>query len=107
MKVAIVHDWLTTYGGAETFVELWLRMYPQADIFTLVYDKKNLKGHFEGVKIYTSKLQKLPFATKLYKKLLKFMPKAFESFDLSGYDLVLCSSSSCAKGIFTAPGITP
>lgn len=105
MKVAIVHDWLTTYGGAETFVELWLRMYPQADIFTLVYDKKNLKGHFEGVKIYTSKLQKLPFATKLYKKLLKFMPKAFESFDLSGYDLVLCSSSSCAKGVIVPPHV--
>ena len=44
MKVAIVHDWLTNYGGAETFVELWLKMYPQADIYTLVYDKKNLKG---------------------------------------------------------------
>ena len=83
MKVAIVHEWLTTYGGSETFVELWLRMYPQADIFTLVYDKKGMKGHFEGVKIYTSKLQKLPFATKIYTKLLKFMPRAFESFDLN------------------------
>ena len=50
MKVAIVHDWLTNYGGAETFVELWLRMYPQADIYTLVYDKKKMKGHFEGTK---------------------------------------------------------
>ena len=63
MKVAIVHDWLTNYGGAETFVELWLRMYPQADIYTLVYDKKKMKGHFEGSKIYTSKLQKMPGAT--------------------------------------------
>ena len=54
MKVAIVHDWLTNYGGAETFVELWLRMYPEADIYTLVYDKKKMKGHFEGIKIYTS-----------------------------------------------------
>ncbi|MBQ8013213.1 MAG: glycosyltransferase [Treponema sp.] len=105
MKVAIVHDWLTNYGGAETFVELWLRMYPNADIYTLVYDKKKMKGHFEGVKIYTSSLQKLPFATKIYTKLLKFMPKAFESFDLSGYDLVLCSSSSCAKGVIVPPHI--
>lgn len=105
MKVAIVHEWLTTYGGSETFVELWLRMYPQADIFTLVYDKKNMKGHFEGVKIYTSKLQKLPFATKIYTKLLKFMPRAFESFDLTGYDLVLCSSSSCAKGVIVPPHV--
>ena len=105
MKVAIVHDWLTNYGGAETFVELWLRMYPQADIYTLVYDKKKMKGHFEQNRIYTSYLQKLPFATKIYTKLLKFMPKAFESFDLSGYDLVLCSSSSCAKGVIVPPYI--
>ncbi len=103
MKVAIVHDWLTNYGGAETFIELWLKMYPEADIFTLVYDKKKMAGHFEGTKIYTSKLQKLPFATKIYTKLLKFMPSAFESFDLSGYDLVLCSSSSCAKGVIVPP----
>lgn len=105
MKVAIVHDWLTNYGGAETFVELWLRMYPQADIYTLVYDKKKMKGHFEGSKIYTSKLQKIPGATKIYTKLLSFMPKAFESFDLTGYDLVLCSSSSCAKGVIVPPHI--
>lgn len=105
MKVAIVHDWLTTYGGAETFVELWLTMYPDADIFTLVYDKKKLKGHFENNRIYTSYIQKLPFATKIYRKLLKFMPKAFESFDLTGYDLVLCSSSSCAKGVIVPPNV--
>ena len=105
MKVAIVHDWLTNYGGAETFVELWLRMYPQADIYTLVYDKKKMKGHFEGSKIYTSKLQKIPGATKIYTKLLSFMPKAFESFDLTSYDLVLCSSSSCAKGVIVPPHI--
>ena len=105
MKVAIVHDWLTNYGGAETFVELWLKMYPQADIYTLVYDAKKMKGHFEGSKIYTSKLQKIPCATKIYTKLLTFMPKAFESFDLSGYDLVLCSSSSCAKGVIVPPYI--
>lgn len=64
-----------------------------------------MKGHFEGTKIYTSKLQKIPFASKLYTKLLVFMPKAFESFDLSSYDLVLCSSSSCAKGVIVPPHI--
>lgn len=105
MKVAIVHDWLTNYGGAETFVELLLKMYPNADIFTLVYDKKKMKGHFDGSKIHTSNLQKIPFSTKIYTKLLKFMPKAFESFDFSGYDLVICSSSSCAKGVIVPPYI--
>ena len=105
MKVAIVHDWLVTYGGAESFVELLLKIYPDADIFTLVYDKRKIGNHFLNNTIFTSPLQKLPFATKLYTKLLKFMPKAFESFDFSRYDLVICSSSSCAKGVITPPDV--
>ena len=105
MKVAIVHDWLVNYGGAETWVELVLKMYPDADIYTLVYDKKKMGNHFLHSRIYTSPLQKLPFSTRIYTKLLKFMPKAFESFDLSGYDLVICSSSSCAKGVITPPSV--
>lgn len=105
MKVAIVHDWLVTYGGAETIVDLLLRIYPEADIFTLVHDPKKMKGHFENNRIFTSNLQKLPKATKIYTKLLKFMPKAFEQFDFTGYDLVICSSSSCAKGVITPPGV--
>ena len=105
MKVAIVHDWLVAYGGAESFVELLLKIYPDAEIFTLVYDKRKIGNHFQNNTIFTSQLQKLPFATKLYTKLLKFMPKAFESFDLSSYDLVICSSSSCAKGVITPPDV--
>ncbi|MCK9169252.1 MAG: glycosyltransferase [Treponema sp.] len=105
MKVAIVHDWLTSYGGAETFVELLLRIYPDADIFTLVYDKKRIGNHFRNNKIYTSPLQKIPFAPRIYTKLLTFMPKAVESFDFTGYDLVICSSSCCAKGVITPPSV--
>ena len=103
MKVAIVHDWLVNYGGGERVVEQMLALYPDADIYTLVYDKKKMASHFPPEKVHTSFLQKFPRATKLYTKFLKFMPKAFESFDLSGYDLVLASSSSCAKGVITAP----
>ncbi len=98
-----MHDWLVNYGGAETWVELALSIYPEADIYTLVYDKKKMGGHFAGKRIFTSPVQKLPFATKIYRKLLSFMPKAFESFDFTGYDLVICSSSSCAKGVITPP----
>lgn len=105
MNVAIVHDWLTSYAGAETVIEVILKIYPGADIFTLVYDKKKLKNHFENNKIYTSRMQKLPFAAKIYTKLLKFMPRAFESFDFSGYDLVISSSSCCAKGVIVPPHI--
>ncbi len=105
MKVAIVHDWLVNYGGGERVVEQMLALYPDADIYTLVYDKGKMASHFPPEKVHTSFLQKIPCASKLYTKFLKFMPKAFESFDLSGYDLVLASSSSCAKGVITAPTV--
>ena len=105
MKVAIVHDWLVNYGGAESVVESILKIYPDADIFTLVYDKRKIGKRFQNNTVVTSALQKFPFATKLYTKLLKFMPKAFESFDFSNYDLVICSSSSCAKGVITPPDV--
>ncbi len=103
MKVAIVHDWLVNYGGAERVVEEFLKIYPDADIFTLVYDKKKMGKIFPPEKVRTSFVQKIPCATKLYTKLLSLMPKAFESFDLTGYDLVISSSSSCAKGVITSP----
>lgn len=103
MKVAIIHDWLVNYGGAERVVDEILKIYPEADIFTLVHDKKKMCGHFSSTKIRTSFVQKIPFATRLYTKLLSLMPKAFESFDLSQYDLVIASSSSCAKGVIVPP----
>ncbi|MCR5723548.1 MAG: glycosyltransferase [Treponema sp.] len=105
MKVAIVHDWLVNYGGAERVVESLLSLYPNADIYTLVYDKKKMASHFPPEQVHTSFVQKIPFATKLYTKLLSLMPKAFEQFDFSGYDVVICSSSSCAKGVITPPDV--
>ncbi|MBR7064244.1 MAG: glycosyltransferase [Treponema sp.] len=101
LKVAIVHDWLVNYGGAESVVESILKLFPDADIFTLLCDREKIAPHFQNNRIITSNLQRIPFATKLYTKLLKFMPRAFESFDFSDYDLVISSSSSCAKGIIT------
>ncbi len=103
MKVAIVHDWLVNYGGAELFVEYLLKIYPDAEIFTLVYDKKRIGNHFTNSVIHTSSMQRLPFASRLYTKLLTFMPRAFEAFDFSGFDLVISSSSCCAKGVITPP----
>ncbi|MCR5495742.1 MAG: glycosyltransferase [Treponema sp.] len=103
MKVAIVHDWLVNYGGAELFVEYLLKLYPDAEIFTLVYNRKKIGNHFKNNIIHTSKLQKLPMASKIYTKLLKFMPSAFEAFDFTGFDLVISSSSCCAKGVITPP----
>lgn len=101
MKVAIVHDWLVQYGGAERVVEDILSLYPDATIFTLVYDKKRMPKRFQDYHIVTTPMQKWPFSTKLYKNFLTFMPKEFESLDLTGYDLVISSCSSCSKGVIT------
>lgn len=105
MKVAIVHDWLTNYGGAERVVEAFLEIFPEADIYTLVYDEDKMGRIFKKEKVKTTFIQKLPKATKLYTKFLPLMPYAFEELDLSGYDLVISSSSSCAKGVITPPNV--
>lgn len=103
MKVAIVHDWLVTFGGAERVVLQMLKMYPEADIYTLVYNEKKIGKYFPKEKVHTSFVQKIPFSSKLYTKFLSLMPKAFERFDLTSYDLVIASSSCCAKGVITSP----
>lgn len=103
LKVAIVHDWLVSYAGADRVVDCMHHVFPDAPIYTLVYDKKKMPSWFRGYDIRTTWVQKIPFATKLYKKLLPLMPGAFEALDLSEYDLVLSSSSSCSKGVITRP----
>ena len=103
LKVAIVHDWLVSYAGADRVVDCMHHVFPDAPIYTLVYDKKKMPAWFRDYDIRTTWLQKLPFATKLYKKMLPLMPGAFEALDLSEYDLVLSSASSCSKGVITRP----
>ena len=104
MKVAIVHDWLVTYAGAERVLAEILNLYPQADVYTIVdfmseKDRDFLKVH----KVFTSFIQKLPYAKKKYRSYLPLMPYAIETFDLSSYDLVISSSHAIAKGVITGP----
>lgn len=101
MKVAIVHDWLTIYGGSESIVRIMHDFYPDAPIYTTVYDKKNMPEDFAKMDIRPSFIQKLPFAKKKYTSYLMLMPYAFEQFDLSEYDLVISSNTSCSKGVIT------
>ncbi|MCB1083575.1 MAG: glycosyltransferase family 4 protein, partial [Simkania sp.] len=99
MKVALVHDWLVKFGGAEKVLKAMSEVYP-SKIYTLVADRENLKGsHFEDKEIQTSFIQKLPRATKKYRSYLPFFPLAIEQFDLCDYDLVVSSSHSIAKGV--------
>jgi glycosyltransferase involved in cell wall biosynthesis len=101
MKVAIVHDWLTIYGGSERIVEVLHELFPQAPIYTLVYDENNMPERFKQYDIRTTFVQKLPFAKKKYQNYLPLMPRAFEELDLIEYDLVISSSTACSKGIIT------
>jgi glycosyltransferase involved in cell wall biosynthesis len=104
VKVAIVHEWLVTWGGSERVVEQMLALYPQADLFTLVdFLSPAQRSVLAGRRVTTSFLQRLPKARTNYSRYLPLMPLAIEQFDLSGYDLVLSSSHCVAKGVITGP----
>jgi glycosyltransferase involved in cell wall biosynthesis len=100
LKVAIVHDWLVGLGGAERVVQSMLNLFPDADLYTSVYDPSKL-GLFKGRKVHTTFLQKWPLAKKKHQLYAALRPLAFESFDFKGYDLVISSSSAEAKGVIT------
>ncbi|MBE3102436.1 MAG: glycosyltransferase family 4 protein, partial [Firmicutes bacterium] len=101
MKVAIIHDWITNPGGAEKVIQYMLELYPDAALYTSVYNKKRMGGYFNGVEVRTSFINKLPLSTTKYSMYLPLMPLAFEQFDLRGFDVVISSSTSCAKGVLT------
>lgn len=103
MKVALVHDYLNQYGGAERVLEAFTQIFPKAPIYTLLYDKKKTGYAFEKKKIKTSFLQKIPFLKNHHRSFLMFMPLAVEQFDFSEYDLVISDSASYAKGVVIPP----
>ena len=100
LKVAIVHDWLVSLGGAERVVESLLKLFPQADLYTSVYDPKKVKL-FKNRQVRTTFLQRWPLAKSKHQLFASIRPLAFESIDLKGYDLVISSSSAEAKGVIT------
>ncbi len=103
-KVALVHDYLNIYGGAEKVLQVFCEIFPEAPIFVLSADKSLTEKFFPDAQIQTSFLGRLsPFWQKRKKIFTLFLPIAIESFDLSEYDLVISSSSAFAKGILTAP----
>jgi len=102
MKVALVHDHLAQDGGAEKVLKVFTELYPNAPIYTLLYEKENADKNFKDKHIETSIIQKLPGGVKHYKWYLPFMPMAVEFFDLSSYDLVISDASAFAKGVVTS-----
>lgn len=104
MKIAIVHDWLYTYAGAEKVLEQLVNLYPQADLYSVVDFLPPLeRGFIRNKPITTTIVQKLPFASKRFQAYLPLMPLAIEQLDLSEYDLILSSSYAVAKGVISGP----
>jgi glycosyltransferase involved in cell wall biosynthesis len=104
MRVAIVHDYLNQYGGAERVLEALHDLYPAAPVFTSIYDPAAMPASYRSWDIRTSWMQRLPGWRRAFRAYFLLYPSAFESFDLSGYDLILSSSSAFAKGVIPAPG---
>jgi len=103
MKVALVHDWLNTLGGAERVLIELHHIFPDAPIYTIFYDKKFKAEYLPEAEIRPSYLQKLPFINKHYKYAALLMPSAIESFDLADFDTVISSSAFFSKGLVLRP----
>jgi glycosyltransferase involved in cell wall biosynthesis len=102
MNVALIHDFLVARGGAERVLQVLCEMYPEAPVYTLLYDEEKMGEMFAGKDIRPSYLQKFPkFLKKHYQWLLPFFPVVPETFDLREYDLVISSSGAWSKGIVT------
>ncbi len=104
MKIAFVHDYLIQYGGAERVLESLLEIWPEAPVYTLLYDEKKVHHRFDGKKVRTSFMQKIPFAKNHHRIFPPLMMLACEQFNLDYYDVVFSDSSSFSKNIITKPG---
>ncbi|MEO1133762.1 MAG: glycosyltransferase family 4 protein [Cyanobacteria bacterium J06639_1] len=103
MKVAIVHYWLVNMRGGEKVIEVLCELFPQADIFTHVYNPEGISDTIKKHPVHTTFIQKLPNARRNYQKYLPLMPVALEQLDLRDYDLVISSESGPAKGVLIDP----
>ena len=98
LRVALVHDWLTGMRGGEKVLEVLCELYPDATLFTLLHNEGAMSATIENMKIQTSFVQNLPFKKDHYRNYLPLFPRAIESFDFAGYDLILSTSHCVAKG---------
>ncbi|RML68930.1 glycosyltransferase family 4 protein [Pseudomonas syringae] len=104
MKIAIVHDWLVSYAGAERVLASLINVWPAADLFAVIdFLSDQDRAHLHGKVARTTFIQKLPGARKHYARYLPLMPLAIEQLDLSGYDLIISSSHAVAKGVLCGP----
>jgi len=103
MKTAIIHHWLVNMRGGENVLEVLLEMFPDADIYTHVYDPGAVSDIIKSRKVFTTYINKLPFAKKLYRRYMPLMPTALTDFNLQQYDLVISSEAGPVKGVIPNP----
>jgi len=99
MKVALVHDYLNQRGGAERVFAHIARAWPDAPIYTALYDERVAGSEFPVARVRRSYLARIPLANRYFRALAPFYPRAFEAFDLRGYDAIVSSTTSWAKGV--------
>jgi glycosyltransferase involved in cell wall biosynthesis len=99
MRVALVHDWLVGWRGGEAVLEALVRLFPDAEIFTLLHQPGSVGGPIETRPIHVSPLQHVPGVFQHYRTLLPFMPWAVRQLDVRGFDFVLSTSHCVAKGV--------
>ncbi len=104
MRVALVHDYLNQYGGAERVLEALHELFPAAPVYTSIFDPSSMPATYQNWDIRTSFMQHLPAWRSQFRRYVALYPTAFERFDLSGYDLIISSSSAFAKGVIPRPG---
>ena len=103
MKIALVHDSMTEYGGAERVLEEFHGMFPDAPIYTAVYDPDKFPARLRGWDVRTSWMDRLPFAHRLHRALFMLYPYAMNAFDLDEYDLIISSSFNFAHHVVAGP----
>jgi glycosyltransferase involved in cell wall biosynthesis len=103
-RVALIHDYLNQYGGAERVLEALHELFPDAPVYTSIYDFRAMPESYRSWDIRTSWMQRLPGWRRWFRSYFWLYPSAIESFDLGDYDLLLSSSSAYAKGAIPRPG---
>jgi glycosyltransferase involved in cell wall biosynthesis len=104
LKIALVHDYLNQYGGAERVLEELHALFPNAPVYTSMYWPEKMSPIIRRLEVRTSFMQRLPMVTRNHQPFLLLYPLAFESFDLSEFDVVISNSSAFCKGVVTSPG---
>ena len=102
--MALVHDYLNQRGGAERVFASIARAWPQAPVFTALYDERMTGDFVEPARVHASYLSRVPFSNRYFRALAPFYPRAFEAFDFTGYDTIVSSTTAWAKGVIVPPG---